>query len=75
MLKVTMIDYTTWRKGKRVTTHTKIAVCPKCGRKGEHQPAWTDKKGKRWPATYNHVGEQDNIFGFISVQDWCRVEE
>jgi hypothetical protein len=28
-------DYTTYKKGIRVTTRTKMGVCPRCGRKGE----------------------------------------
>lgn len=29
------IDYSTMRRGKRISAQTKIDICPKCGKKGK----------------------------------------
>lgn len=71
------IDYTTWRKGKRVHRTSKIAVCPKCGKKGEYRPSWSDKKGKTHSAEYIHSGHIVAIAGmeFFHVDSICYVKE
>ncbi len=74
------IDYTTWRKGTRTRGSVRIGICPKCGRKGEINPAghWTDGAGK--PTRIIHVYRvldpiPGSPFQFTETVDMCILDD
>jgi hypothetical protein len=68
------IDYTTWRKGKKVGRN-KIDVCPKCGRKGEVRPPFQKENGKWVFGTCTHKARIVTMGGFQmrEITDQCFI--
>lgn len=72
------IDYTKWRKGKTTRWYKglaseRIAVCPKCGRKGSCRPAFIGPDGQWFPTEYTHKATVSGIAFF--VEDYCTLWE
>jgi hypothetical protein len=51
-----MVDFTRWRLGARVPGRTaRIAICPKCGRKGRHGALRSTRLGPVVADDYTHT--------------------
>lgn len=62
------IDFTKYRKGKKTRGSRVIAICPKCGRKGERTIYKDDSEG------FNHKARL--VMGlFLSVYDHCFIKK
>lgn len=62
-----VIDLTTFPLGSFSPTNgrTKIARCPKCGRKGDHHSYRPDSRGHRIPDSYTHSTRYESIFWMV----------